>query len=177
MSQSFWLQIFLNYILSFVSKEIDKIAFRKYLIGLIYQEKSFSVRKISKNTEKKTIWQLYDFLESKIHWKNLFYQLAKLIFPVFKALNFYLTVDGTPLRQKYATHRIAKHGFISIAGKKNILQNQSFNPRSCVRSDQDNFSILFTASLLFQSTLLREERHRPNILFVTYYLVSIHAPV
>ncbi len=124
MSHSFWLQIFLNYILSFVSKEIDIISFRKYLIGLIYQEKGFSVHKISTNTQEKSMWQLYDFLESKINWKNLFYQLAKLILPIFKALNFYLIVDGTPLTQKHAKHRITPKGFVSIAGMKRIPQNE-----------------------------------------------------
>ena len=102
MCQSSWLNIFLTYVLSFVSNEIDKVAFRKYLISLIYQEKSFSTNKISKNIQVRSKWQLYDFLESKIHWKNLFYQLAKLILPIFKALNFYLTMDGTPLRQEFA---------------------------------------------------------------------------
>lgn len=93
MSQSFWLQIFLNYILSFVSKEIDKTSFRKYLLGLIWQNKYFCVHGISKNTREKSMWQLYDFLESHICWKNLFYRFAKLIMPIFKALNFYLAVD------------------------------------------------------------------------------------
>lgn len=124
MSQCIWLQIILNYILSFLSKDIDKAIFRKYLLGLILQEKQFSVRRISKNTQEKTIWQFYDFLESKINWKNLFYQLAKLIIPIFKALNFYLTADGTPLKQVYGTHRITKKGFISIQGMKNIPQNE-----------------------------------------------------
>lgn len=124
MSQCFWLQIILNYILSFLSKDIDKVIFRKYLLGLLLQEKQFSVRRISKNTQEKTIWQFYDFLESKINWKNLFYQLAKLIIPIFKALNFYLTADGTPLKQVYGTHRITKRGFISIKGMKNVPQNE-----------------------------------------------------
>ena len=48
MSQCIWLQIFLNYILSFLSKDIDKVSFRKYLLGLIYEEKQFSVRRTSK---------------------------------------------------------------------------------------------------------------------------------
>jgi len=124
MSQCFWLQIFLNYILSFVSPEIDKVSFRKYLLGLIWQEKYFSVHGISQNTQERSMWQLYDFLESKINWKNLYYQLAKLIIPIFKALNFYLTADGTPLKQEYATHRITKNGFVSIKGMKNIPQNE-----------------------------------------------------
>jgi len=50
--------------------------------------------------------------------------LAKLILPIFKALNFYLTADGTPLKQVYGTHRITKRGFISIKGMKNIPQNE-----------------------------------------------------
>lgn len=66
MNQSLWLQIFLNYILSFLSNDIDIVIFRKYLLGLILQEKQFSVRRISKNTQEKTMWQFYVFLESKI---------------------------------------------------------------------------------------------------------------
>lgn len=124
MSQCIWLQIFLNYILSFLSEDIDKVSFRKYLLGLIYNDKSFCVHRISKNTQEKTMWQLYYFLESTINWKKLFYQLAKLIILIFKALNFYLTVDGTPLKQEYATKRIAKHGHIDISGMKNIPQNE-----------------------------------------------------
>ncbi|MEI7475540.1 MAG: hypothetical protein WCK67_12265 [bacterium] len=124
MSQSFWLNIFLNYILSFVLNDIDKISFRKYLIGLIYQERSFSTNRISKNTKVRSKWPLYDFLESKINWKNLFYQLAKLILPIFTALNFYLVVDGTPLRQQYAKNRITKKGLKSIRGMKNMPQNE-----------------------------------------------------
>ncbi len=124
MCQTFWLQIFLNYILSFLSADIDKISFRKYLIGLIYQERSFSTNKIAKNTSKRSKWQLYDFLESKINWKNIFYQLAKLILPIFTVLNFYLVVDGSPLRQQYAKNRITKKGLVSIKGMKNIPQNE-----------------------------------------------------
>lgn len=124
MSQRIWLQIILNYILSFLSKDIDKVILRKYLLGLILQEKQFSVRRISKNTQEIALWQFYDFLESKINWKNLFYQLAKLIIPIFKALNFYLTADGTPLKQPYAKNRISKRGLVSIVGMKNIPQNE-----------------------------------------------------
>jgi hypothetical protein len=124
MSQSFWLNIFLNYILSFVGEGIDKVSFRKYFLGLIYQDKYFSVNGISQNTKERSKWQLYDFLERRINWKNLFYQFAKLLLPIFKALNFYLTVDGTPLKQVYGTHRITKRGFISITGMKNIPQNE-----------------------------------------------------
>ncbi|MDD3014547.1 MAG: transposase, partial [Candidatus Gastranaerophilales bacterium] len=97
---------------------------RKYLLGLILQEKQFSVRRISKNTQEIKPWQFYDFLESKINWKNLFYQLAKLVIPIFKALNFYLAADGTPLKQPYAKNRITKRGLVNIAGMKNIPQNE-----------------------------------------------------
>jgi hypothetical protein len=79
---------------------------------------------MSKNTQERSLWQLYEFLEEKINWKNLFYQLAKLLLPIFKALGFYLTADGTPLKQVYGTHRITKRGFISIAGMKSIPQNE-----------------------------------------------------
>ena len=124
MSHCLWLQIFLNYIVAFLSKDIDKVSFRKYLLGLIYEEKQFSVRRISKRTQEKTMWQLYDFLESKIDWKNIFYQLAKVLALLFKVLNFYLVADGTPLKQVYGTHRITKRGFTSIKGMKNVPQNE-----------------------------------------------------
>ena len=114
MSQCLWLQIFLNYIVEFLSKDIDKVSFRKYLLGLIYEEKQFSVRRISKRTQEKTMWQLYDFLESRIDWKSIFYQLAKALVLLFKVLNFYLVADGTPLKQKYGRHRITQRGFINL---------------------------------------------------------------
>lgn len=43
---------------------------------------------------------------------------------MFGSMGFYLTSDGTPLKQRYATYRVAKHGHISIKGKKNIPQDE-----------------------------------------------------
>ena len=43
---------------------------------------------------------------------------------MFGSIGFYLTSDGTPLKQRYAEYRITKQGHISIAGRKNIPQNE-----------------------------------------------------
>jgi hypothetical protein len=51
---------------------------------------------------------------------------------------------------------------------------KSFNPRSCVRSD--NSLITRHPNGLFQSTLLREERQYILKADEQQYLVSIHAP-
>ncbi len=46
---------------------------------------------------------------------------------MFGSERFYLTSDGSPLKQKQAQYRIAKHGHISIKGRKNIPQNELIN--------------------------------------------------
>jgi hypothetical protein len=124
MSSMFWLNHLLNIILSLLSCHIDGKKFKKYLLALILEDKYFSVRRFSRTTKEYSLEQFYYFLKTKINWNKLFIRLAKAVILMFGELGFYLAGDGTPLKQKYATHRITKHGHISIIGRKNIPQNE-----------------------------------------------------
>jgi len=124
MSPMFWLNNILNYILPLLSCSIDARKFKKYLLALILEDKYFSVRRFSKTTQEYSLEQFYYFLKARINWNKLFYRLAKLVILMFGSIGFYLTSDGSPLKQRYATHRITKHGHISIKGMKNVPQNE-----------------------------------------------------
>lgn len=124
MSTIFWLEYFLNFTLSVLSCHINAKKFKKYLLALILEDKYFSVRRFSKTTQEYSLDQFYYFLKAKINWHKIFCRLAKLVILMFGSTGFYLTSDGSPLKQRYATHRIAKHGHIPIKGKKNIPHNE-----------------------------------------------------
>lgn len=124
MKPMFWLNHFLNIILSLLPWSIDSRKFKKYLLALILEDKYFSVRRFSKTTQEYSIDQFYYFLKTKINWNKIFIRLAKLVILMYESKGFYLIIDGTPLKQKYATTRITKHGHISILGMKNIPQNE-----------------------------------------------------
>lgn len=120
----FWLNHLLSFILPLLSCSIDSRKFKKYLLALILEDKYFSVRRFSRTTQEYSLDQFYYFLKLRINWNKLFIRLAKLVIKLFGSAGFYLASDGTPLKQRYAKYRIAKHGHISIAGKKNIPQNE-----------------------------------------------------
>ena len=124
MSPIFWLSHFLNFILPLLSWHIDAKKFKKYLLALILEDKYFSVRRFSRITQEYSLDQFYYFLKTKINWNKIFIRLAKLIILIFGKIGFYLTSDGTPLKQRYAGYRITKHGHTSISGRKNIPQNE-----------------------------------------------------
>lgn len=124
MSPMFWLNHILNFILPLLSCHIDKKKFKKYLLALILEDKYFSVRRFSRTTQEYSQDQFYYFLKTKINWNKIFIRLAKIVILMFGKAGFYLTSDGTPLKQRHATHRITKHGHISIEGRKNIPQNE-----------------------------------------------------
>jgi hypothetical protein len=124
MSPLFWLNQFLNFILSLLSGSVDKKKFKKYLLALILEDKYFSVRRFSKTTREYSLDQFYYFLKTRINWNKLFIRIAKLVILTFGAAGFYLTSDGSPLKQRYAQYRIAKHGHISIKEMKNVPQNE-----------------------------------------------------
>lgn len=124
MSPMFWLNHILNIILPLLSYRIDNKKFKKYLLALILEDKYFSVRRFSKTTQEYTLEQFYYFLKSRINWNKIFIRLGKLVILIFGKFGFYLAGDGTPLKQRYATNRITKHGHISIKGRKNIPQNE-----------------------------------------------------
>jgi hypothetical protein len=124
MSPKFWLSYFLNFILPLLSWHIDAKKFKKYLLALILEDKYFSVRRFSKTTQEYTLDQFYYFLNTKINWNKIFIRLAKLVIMMFGNAGFYLVCDGTPLKQRYATYRIAKHSHVSIQDMKNTPQNE-----------------------------------------------------
>jgi len=124
MSPMFWLNHFISFILPLLSCTIDPKKFKKYLLALILEDKYFSVRRFSKKTQEYSLDQFYYFLKSRINWNKIFIRLAKLVILMFGSNGFYLTSDGSPLKQRFAQYRIARHGHISIKDKRNIPQNE-----------------------------------------------------
>ena len=84
-------------------------------------ERYFSPYGLSGKTQNKGLFDLYGILKMKINWEKLFYRLAKTM---IKSGEWFLIIDASPLNQPYAKYRIAKHGFVNVAGKKNVPHNQ-----------------------------------------------------
>jgi len=118
LSIMFWLNHFVNYILTLLSEHIDRGKFKKYLLALLLEDKYFSVRRYSRTTQEYSLDQFYDFLKTKINWQKIFCRLAKIVIFMFRAIGFYLVADATPLKQVYAGYRIAKHGHVCIKSRK-----------------------------------------------------------
>jgi hypothetical protein len=114
----------LKIIVPSINADFDIENFKVYLLGLILQERWFSTFGISKRNETKTMWQIYYALNKTIKWKNIYYTLAYYCMVMFLGSNWYLVVDGSPLRQEYAMYRIAKRGFICVKGIKNMPHNE-----------------------------------------------------
>jgi len=114
----------LNILLPLISGYVDTENFKIYLLGLILQERWFSTLGISKRTETKSMWQIYYALNKHIKWQKIYYILANYAFVMFMGFDWYLVVDGSPLRQKYAKYRITKRGFISVKEYKNMPHNE-----------------------------------------------------
>jgi len=100
---------------------VDAELFTAYLLGLIQDERRFSVLGLSRKTEKYGPGHLYRVLQMRINWEKIFYTFAR---PFLQFGKWYLIVDASPLEQKFAKFRIAKHGHVSTSGKKNVPQNQ-----------------------------------------------------
>jgi hypothetical protein len=114
----------LNILIPLISGYVDIENFKVYLLGIILQERWFSTHGISKRNETKSMWQTYDFLMTSINWQKIYYTLANYAFVMFMGFNWYLVVDGSPLKQPYAEYRITKRGFICIKGIKNMPHNE-----------------------------------------------------
>lgn len=114
----------LNILLPLISGIVDTESFKIYLLGLILQDKWFSAYGISKRTKSKSKWQIYYSLNKVINWKKIFYTLANYVLVMFLSFDWYLVVDGSPLKQEYAQNRITKNGFISRKGIKNVPHNE-----------------------------------------------------
>lgn len=93
-------------------------------MGLILQERWFSVYGISKRTTNQSKWQIYDAINTHINWQLIFYKLANLIIVMFLGSDWYLVTDGSPLRQEFAQNRITQKGFISVKGMKNVPHDE-----------------------------------------------------
>jgi hypothetical protein len=114
----------LNILLPLISGYVDIENFKVYLLGLILQERWFSTFGISKRNQTKSMWQTYEFLKTRINWQKIYYTLANYAFVMFMGNNWYLIVDGSPLRQKYAKYRITKRGFVCVKEYKNMPHNE-----------------------------------------------------
>jgi hypothetical protein len=114
----------LNILIPLISDCVEIETFKVYLLGLILQERWFSTHGISKRNETKSMWQVYDFLDGSINWQKIYYALAKYVFEAFAGNNWYLVVDGSPLKQVYAENRIAKNDFINVKEHKNMPHNE-----------------------------------------------------
>jgi len=114
----------LNILIPLISGYVEIETFKVYLLGLILQERWFSTHGISKRNETKSMWQVYDFLDNGINWQNIYYALAKYVFESLIENNWYLVVDGSPLKQQYAENRITRKGLINVKDEKNIPHNE-----------------------------------------------------
>lgn len=114
----------LKIILPLIHADFDIENFKIYLLGLIIQERWFSTYGISKRNETKSMWQIYYALNNLINWQKIYYTLANYCFVMFMGFNWYLVVDGSPLRQKYAKYRITKRGFVCVKEYKNMPHNE-----------------------------------------------------
>ena len=106
-----------------ISKVYEKNIFVKYLLGLILQEKKFSILEISESTEEYSYDQFNYFLETQIKWSNIYYMLAKFIIELFQEENWYLVADGSPLKQQHAKKRVTREGHKDMPDK-NTPQNE-----------------------------------------------------
>ena len=113
---------YLTPILALLSPCIDVELFKAYLLGLIQDDRYWSVFGLSRRTERYGGGRLYGILQMPIAWEVIFYTFAKWF--VGKGEGWFLILDGSPLEQKHARFRIAKHGHISIEGKKRVPHNQ-----------------------------------------------------
>lgn len=107
-------------LLNVLSADIPRELFQTYLLGLMQESRYFSVLGLSGKTSE-TLLRLYINLRQTINWEKILYSFAKTI---LDSSDWYLIVDGTPLVQEYARHRIAKHDHVNIEGQKNVPQNQ-----------------------------------------------------
>lgn len=107
-------------LLNLLSAEIPKDLFQTYLLGLMQESRYFSVLGLSGKTSEQ-LFRLYLNLQQTINWEKILYSFAKTI---LDSSDWYLILDGSPLTQEHAKHRITKHGHVNIEGQKNVPQNQ-----------------------------------------------------
>lgn len=92
------------------------------MLGLIQDDRYFSVFGFSRKTQKHGTTKLYGILQVKIVWHILFYTLGRLLCADGKG--WFLILDASPLEQRHARFRIAKHAHVPIRDMKNVPHNQ-----------------------------------------------------
>ena len=115
---------YLKPLLSLIEGEHNKKTFEKYISGLMLENKNFSTLEIKEKTEEKELSQFYYFLEQNINWRKLSYTQAKAVIADENPEDFYLLLDASPLKQKYAENRITKTDFVNISKLKNVPNNE-----------------------------------------------------
>lgn len=118
------LSIFLNPLLELLKSEKQREIFQQIIVGLILENKYFSVFKIQKGTEKKTYCQFRYQLDQVINWRKILYKLARLVIKANSEEQLFLITDGSPLKQEYSGHRITKNGLVDIFEMKNVPNNE-----------------------------------------------------
>jgi Transposase DDE domain len=112
--------MFLFPILGMLSEGISRILFKTYILGLIQENRYFSVLGLSRKTSIRSE-KLYEILQAKIGWEKILYWFAK---SMMEKGDWYLIVDATPLTQEHADYRVTKTDFVNIEEMKNVPQNQ-----------------------------------------------------
>ena len=115
---------YLKPLVSLIEGEHHQKTFEKYISGLMLENKNFSTFEINEKTEEKELSQLYYFLEQTINWRKLLYTQAKAVIANDNPDNFTLLLDATPLKQKYAEHRITKTGLVNISELNHVPNNE-----------------------------------------------------
>lgn len=115
---------YLKPLVSLVEGEHNQKTFEKYISGLMLENERFSTFEINEKTQEKELSQFYYFLDKTINWRKLLYTQAKAYLKDNKVEDFYLVIDSTPLKQKYAEYRITKNSFVNISEMKNVPHNE-----------------------------------------------------
>jgi len=114
---------YLKPLVSLIEGDQNQKTFEKYLSGLILENERFSTLEINEKTQEKELSQLYYFLEQTINWRKLLYTQAKAYLQDNNMEDFYLVIDSTPLKQKYAEYRITKNSFVNISVNISEMKN------------------------------------------------------
>ncbi|MFZ5437700.1 MAG: transposase, partial [Patescibacteria group bacterium] len=115
---------YLNLLFATVLPTVSIDLFKLYLLGLIQDDRYFSVLGISRKTRQQELWKIYTVLQQRINWQKIFYKLAKYFLCKKKLDSWYLIIDASPLEQPHAKYRITKRDKVSIEGMKNVPHDQ-----------------------------------------------------
>lgn len=114
------LKFFLNPLLLVLLPEIPVDLFKTYLLGLIQDDRYFSVLGLSRRSSKNRR-MISKILKYKINWTTIMYCMVKM----FEITGeWYLVGDASPIKEPTAGYRTAKHGRVSIKRMKNVPYNE-----------------------------------------------------